>query len=157
MELKLPMAKRFEEFLEAVRDSVEGQAKRKNYSENGVAGENKLSEVGRLLEFEPQHGIGEIVYKCAEYLKNPREVLLIKIAGWAGVLWMRHHGSLEDETKRYFESVPEEPADEHCAAYASDETMAGVRPWTDAEIEALNNQKFNEFVAAVPPPFNSGK
>jgi hypothetical protein len=133
------MAKRFEEFLEAVRDSVEAQAKRKNYSENGVAGENKLSEVGRLLEFEPQHGIGEIVYKCAEYLKNPREVLLIKIAGWAGILWMRHHGSLEEETKRYFESVPEEPADEHCAAYASDETMAGVRPWTDAEIEALNN------------------
>jgi hypothetical protein len=28
--------------------------------------------------------------------------------------------------------------DEHCEAYASDETMAGVRPWTDAEIEALN-------------------
>jgi hypothetical protein len=84
------MVKRFEDFLEAVRDSVEAQAKRKNYSENGVAGENKLSEVGRLLEFEPQHGIGEIVYKCAEYLRNPREVLLVKIAGWAGVLWMRH-------------------------------------------------------------------
>src|ERR1700675_1681062 len=88
--------KRFEEFLEAVRDSVEGQAKRKNYSENGLAGENKLGEVGRLMELEPQHGLGEIVYKCAEYLKNPREVLLIKIAGWAGVLWMRHEGSKDE-------------------------------------------------------------
>jgi hypothetical protein len=66
-------------------------------------------------------------------------VLLIKIAGWAGILWMRHHGSLEEETKRYFESVPKEPADEHCEAYASDEMMAECRPWTDAEIEALNN------------------
>ena len=113
------MAKRFEEFLEAVRDSVEGQAKRKNYTKNGVDGENQLIEVGRLLEFEPQHGIGEIVYKCAEYLKNPREVLLIKIAGWAGVLWMRHH------------------EDEHCEAYASDETMAECRPWTEEEMKAL--------------------
>ena len=113
------MAKRFEEFLEAVRDSVEGQAKRKNYTKNDVNGENQLSEVGRLLEFEPQHGIGEIVYKCAEYLKNPREVLLIKIAGWAGVLWMRHH------------------EDEHCEAYASDETMAECRPWTEEEMKAL--------------------
>ena len=150
------MARRFEEFLEAVRDSVEAQAKRKNYSENGVAGENKLSEVGRLLEFEPQHGIGEIVYKCAEYLKNPREVLLIKIAGWAGVLWMRHE-SLEEETKRYFESVPKEPADEHCEAYASDKTMAECRPWTDAEMDAFNSQQFDKFVAEIPPPFNSGK
>jgi len=85
------MAKRFEEFLEAVRDSVEAQAKRKNYSDNGVSGVNKLMEVGRLLNYEPQHGIGEIIYKCSEYLTNPREVLLVKIAGWAGVLWMRHH------------------------------------------------------------------
>ena len=149
------MAKRFEEFLEAVRDSVEGQAKRKNYTKNDVNGENQLSEVGRLLEFEPQHGIGEIVYKCAEYLKNPREVLLIKIAGWAGVLWMRHHGSLEEETKRYFESV-KEPEGEPIA-YASDKTMAEYRPWTDAAIEALNSQQFDKFVAAVPPPFNSGE
>ena len=112
--------RRFEEFLEAVRDSVESQAKRKNYSENGVTGENKLSEVGRLLEFEPQHGIGEIVYKCAEYLKNPREVLLIKIAGWCGVLWMRHH------------------EDEHCEAYTPDEEFAKCRPFTEEEISALD-------------------
>jgi hypothetical protein len=89
------MAKRFEEFLEAVRDSVEAQAKRKNYSDNGVSGVNKLMEVGRLLNYEPQHGIGEIIYKCSEYLTNPREVLLVKIAGWAGVLWMRHHEEQE--------------------------------------------------------------
>jgi hypothetical protein len=92
--------KRFEEFLEAVRDSVEAQAKRKNYSDNGVNGVNKLSEVGRLLNFEPQHGIGEIIYKCSEYLTNPREVLLVKIAGWAGVLWMRYHEEVHTDTHK---------------------------------------------------------
>jgi hypothetical protein len=113
------MAKRFEDFLEAVRDSVEGQAKRKNYTKNDVNGENQLSEVGRLLEFEPQHGIGEIVYKCAEYLKNPREVLLIKIAGWAGVLWMRHEQG--------------EPM-----AYTPDEEFAKCRLMTPEEVAAFN-------------------
>ena len=77
----------FDEFLAAVKDSVDGQAKRKNYASNGLDGKNQLLEVGKLLNFEPQHGIGEIVYKCAEYLKDPREVLLIKIAGWAYILW----------------------------------------------------------------------
>lgn len=79
--------KSFEVFAESVRDSCDGQARRKGYTQNDVNGPNQLSEVGRLLNFEPQHGIGEIVYKCAEYLRNPREVLLIKIAGWAYILW----------------------------------------------------------------------
>jgi hypothetical protein len=82
----------FEKFSDLVRDSVDGQAKRKNYTQNGVDGPNQLSDVGNLLQFEPQHGIGEIVYKSAEYLKNPREVLLIKIAGWCFILWRRHIG-----------------------------------------------------------------
>lgn len=79
--------KSFEVFSESVRDSCEGQARRKNYTQNDANGPNQLSEVGKLLNFEPQHGIGEIVYKCAEYLRNPREVLLVKIAGWAFILW----------------------------------------------------------------------
>ena len=86
------MAKSMNEFLALVRDSVEGQAKRKNYTASDNAeGPNQLMEVGRLLNYEPQHGIGEIVFKCAEYLRNPREVLLIKIAGWAAVLWLHCH------------------------------------------------------------------
>lgn len=96
------MARTFESFLEAVRASVDEHAKRKNYTDNGVSGENKLAEVGRLLEFEPQHGIGEIVYKCAEYLRNPREVLLEKIAGWAGILWMRHKDALDEECRKFY-------------------------------------------------------
>jgi hypothetical protein len=55
-----------------------------------------LSEVAKLLHLEPQHGIGEIVYKCAEYLKNPREVLLVKIAGWSYILWRE----MPDDSRR---------------------------------------------------------
>lgn len=80
----------FETFAAAVRDSCEGQAKRKGYTDSDANGPNQLAEVGRLLNFEPEHGIGEIVYKCAEYLRNPREVLLVKIAGWAFILWKRN-------------------------------------------------------------------
>jgi hypothetical protein len=79
----------FDAFSAAVKDSVDGQAKRKNYAREGLNGRNQLAEVGALLNFEPQHGIGEIVYKCSEYLANPREVLLVKIAGWAYILWKR--------------------------------------------------------------------
>jgi len=40
-----------------------------------------------LLGIAAPHGIGEIIYKCAEFLKTPRKVLLVKIAGWAFILW----------------------------------------------------------------------
>lgn len=84
------MEKTFDAFMGQVRDSCEGQAKRKNYYREGdIESPNQLSDVSNLLGLEPQHGIGEIVYKCAEYLKNPREVLLVKIAGWAYILWRR--------------------------------------------------------------------
>jgi len=78
-----------DEFLALVKESVDAKAREKNYTQTDADGKNQLIEVGTLLSFEPQHGIGEIVYKCAEYLKNPREVLLIKIAGWAYILWRR--------------------------------------------------------------------
>lgn len=76
-----------DEFLEAVRDSVESHAKRKNYTDHGADGENKLVTIMAAMGIGVPHGIGEIVYKCTEYLRNPREVLLIKIAGWAFIIW----------------------------------------------------------------------
>lgn len=74
-------------FFAAVRSSVDGHAKRKNYSDNGPDGENKLLNVVVLLGIHQHHAIGEIIYKCAEYLRTPRRVLLEKVAGWAFVLW----------------------------------------------------------------------
>lgn len=76
-----------DEFLEAVRDSVESHAKRKNYTDHGADGENKLVTIMAAMGIGVPHGIGEIVYKCTEYLRNPREVLLVKIAGWAFIIW----------------------------------------------------------------------
>jgi hypothetical protein len=86
------LARTFEQFVEAVRDSCESHAKRKNYTTEGIDGENQLLRICALLNIDKQHGIGEIIYKCAEYLTNPREVLLIKIAGWAYILWREHSG-----------------------------------------------------------------
>lgn len=85
------MDRTFDAFMALVKDSCEGQANRKGYTKGKIDAPNQLTEVATLLEFEPQHGIGEIVYKCAEYLKNPREVLLVKIGGWAYILWRRSH------------------------------------------------------------------
>jgi hypothetical protein len=84
------MEKTFDAFTKAVRDSVEGHAKRKNYTNEGADGANQLLKVCALLGIHEQHSIGEIIYKAAEYLKAPaptKRILLEKIAGWAFVLW----------------------------------------------------------------------
>jgi hypothetical protein len=77
----------FEEFSKQVKDSCESHAQRKGYTTSDVDGENQLLRVAVALGIHDQHSIGEIVYKCAEYLKAPRDVLLIKIAGWAYIVW----------------------------------------------------------------------
>lgn len=84
--------KKFDEFVAAVKDSVEGHAKRKNYTTGGVDDPNQLLNVMTTLGIHDEHSIGEIVYKCAEYLKTPRDapakrVLMEKVAGWAWVIW----------------------------------------------------------------------
>lgn len=84
------MSKTFAEFTEAVKDSCEGHAKRKNYTTEGVDGNNQLLNVCTMLGIHDQHGIGEIIYKAVEYLKAPpatKKILLEKVAGWAFVLW----------------------------------------------------------------------
>lgn len=79
-----------EDFFAAVRSSVDAHAARKNYTDNGPDGENKMLAVMVLLGIDVPHGIGEIIYKAAEYLKTPRRVLLEKIAGWAFCVWREH-------------------------------------------------------------------
>lgn len=84
------MQKSFEQFVAAVKDSCEGHAQRKNYTSEGVDGDNQLLKVCVLLGIHDQHAIGEIIYKAVEYLKAPlptKRILLEKIAGWAFVLW----------------------------------------------------------------------
>jgi hypothetical protein len=80
----------FEKFFEQVRESVDSQAKRKGYTEKNIDEENRLAAIMKLLGIQVPHGIGEIIYKVTEYLKNPREVLLVKIAGWCYILWREH-------------------------------------------------------------------
>jgi hypothetical protein len=81
---------KFEEFTKAVRDSVEQHALRKNYTVNDANGSNQLADICKRLEIHEEHGVGEIIYKAAEFLKAPKEtkkLLCTKIAGWAFVLY----------------------------------------------------------------------
>lgn len=82
-----PQDKSLQSFLAQIKDSVENHAKRKNYTKNDADGENQLAGIMTMLGIGVPHAIGEIIYKCAEFLKTPRKVLLVKIAGWAFILW----------------------------------------------------------------------
>jgi hypothetical protein len=79
--------KSFEEFARMVLDSVDGQARRKGYTVNGADGDNALFQFTSAIGAANGHAIGEIIYKATEYMNEPREVLLFKIAGWSFLLW----------------------------------------------------------------------
>lgn len=81
------MARTFEQFVAEVKDSVENHAKRKNYTTGDVNDHNQLASALNELGIHHQHSIGEIVYKCAEFLKDPKPLLMIKVAGWAWIIW----------------------------------------------------------------------
>jgi hypothetical protein len=77
----------FDAFAAAVKSSVDSHAKRKGYTDNDPDGANKLSLAMTQLGIHEAHCIGEIIYKCAEWLKTPRRVLMEKVAGWAWLVW----------------------------------------------------------------------
>lgn len=77
----------FEGFMKAVKSSLDEHARRKNYTDGGANDGNKMIAVMVLLGIHAPHSIGEIIYKCSEYLKTPRRVLVEKCAGWAYCLW----------------------------------------------------------------------
>lgn len=76
----------FDAFMANVRSSLDEHAKRKNYA---ALGRLELADVTHSLGIGRQHGVGEIIYKAAEYSLTPRRVILEKIAGWAFKLWQR--------------------------------------------------------------------
>lgn len=79
--------KNFEGFVSLIRDCVDGQAKRKGYTANGADGDNQLYRFTQSIGASSGHSMGEIIYKATEYMSLPREVLLLKIAGWAYLEW----------------------------------------------------------------------
>ena len=81
------MPKTFDDFIKEVRDSCETHAKRKNYTDEDIDGRNQLVNVMQILGLSAPHGVGEIIYKCAEFLKTPRPLLMVKVAGWAWIIW----------------------------------------------------------------------
>ena len=77
----------FDSFMSLVRDSVDGQAARKGYTANGADGDNALYRFTKEIGVSDGHSIGEMIYKLVEYVKEPREVILIKVAGWSFLMW----------------------------------------------------------------------
>ena len=71
-----------EVFFKLVEESLGIHAARKGYSENGADGENLLYQFTASVGMSAGHSMGEVVYKATEYMKEPREVLLVKIAAW---------------------------------------------------------------------------
>ena len=64
----MPEPNSFEAFSAAVKSSVDGHARRKNYCDNGPDGHNRMVAVMMEMGIHAPHCIGEIVYKSAEYL-----------------------------------------------------------------------------------------
>ena len=77
----------FEQFCANVKTSMEAHAIRKGYNEGGVDGKNLLFELTKQAGISAGHTCGEIIYKAVEYAKQPRDVLLEKIAAWAFLEW----------------------------------------------------------------------
>lgn len=82
------MDKSLDAFFKAIRDSLEGHAKRKGYSD-GPDKTNKMLEASVAMDFFPKHELGEILYKLGEYQAVPRRVLMEKVAGWAYLIWSK--------------------------------------------------------------------
>jgi hypothetical protein len=80
-------ARNFNAFVKLVRESLEEHAARKGYSKAKIDDPNPLYEGEIAIGAEPGHSVGEIRYKAAEYIEEPREVLPVKMAGWAYLLW----------------------------------------------------------------------
>jgi hypothetical protein len=79
----------FSSFAAAVKDSVEGHAKRKGYRTTDVDGTNEIADFMHAQGLGQPHGVSEIIYKALEFRRSPKRVLLEKIAGWAFILWQR--------------------------------------------------------------------
>lgn len=81
------MDQSFQGFAAAVEATVDKFAKSKGYTtEDGETG-NVACEALKLMGINFPHKIGEIVYKCVEFMHSPRRVILEKIAGTAYIAW----------------------------------------------------------------------
>ena len=75
------------DFNKLVQESLEKHAERKGYNDTGADGDNMLYQFTKHIGASGGHSMGEIIYKATEYMKDAREVLLIKIAAWAFLEW----------------------------------------------------------------------
>ena len=77
----------FDDFNKLVKESLEQHARRKGYNNEGADGDNILYQFTKHIGASGGHSMGEIIYKATEYMKDAREVPLIKISAWAFLEW----------------------------------------------------------------------
>ncbi len=80
--------KTFDEFVQAVRDLLEGAASRKSYNKTGVDGPNDLYDFVHSIAGDG-HALGEIIYKVKRFDAKHDPVDIIKVAAWAFLIWRK--------------------------------------------------------------------
>ena len=85
-----------EEFFTEVKSSIEHHAQKKGYRRTAEAdAPNELADFMASIQLSDQlnaaqaHAAFECIYKCVEFLHNPRRVHMEKVAGWASLAWAR--------------------------------------------------------------------
>lgn len=73
----------FDEFTQAVRDTMEGTASGKGYNQTGVDGPNALYDFVHEVVGGDGHAIGEIIYKVKRFARKGNPEDLVKAAAWA--------------------------------------------------------------------------
>lgn len=83
-----------DKYFAAVKDSIEGHAKRKGYRRTADANDtNELADFMATIRLNEKltamqvHAACECLYKCVEFMHSPRRVHLEKISGWASLAW----------------------------------------------------------------------
>lgn len=85
MAVEINESRTLAEFFRLIQDSLGPQASRKGYSDSGPDGDNLLYQFTNSIGASAGHSMGEVIYKATEYMKEPREVLLVKIASWCAM------------------------------------------------------------------------
>ena len=76
----------FDEFARQARDLVDAQAASKGYNSTGAEGPNALFDFTHNMGLS--HAEGEIVYKVVRWHSKRDKADLLKIVGWAFLLWI---------------------------------------------------------------------
>lgn len=97
----------FDDYCAEVRGTMDGKAKDKNYSQNGVDGQNKLYEFVRdtVGGHEHGHALGEMIYKVVRFARKGNDEDLVKAAAWGFLVLQHKHRKKDADHKTLIASM----------------------------------------------------